>query len=151
MATPTTGRQWFGRSKEKDLGYAIWHCGEEDWQKGMEKAKRISQESIDTMYALSSLFIDNSIHCAVWVTNLNSLAQLDHHHHSLLLLRYLRRNFPWCRSLWSRQDQELANRIHRSSPPERTQCGQGNMGRGIYHCSVRGACSTMKLLPYRCE
>jgi len=30
----------------------------------MEKAKRISQESVDNMYALSSLFIDNSIHCA---------------------------------------------------------------------------------------
>jgi len=38
------------------------------------------------MYALSSVFIDNStrIHCAAWATNLNSLAQPNHFHHSLL-------------------------------------------------------------------
>jgi len=46
----------------------------------MEKAKRISQGSVSsgTMYALSSLFIDNSthIHCAARVVDLNSLAQL---------------------------------------------------------------------------
>jgi len=34
----------------------------------MEKAKRISQGSVDTMYALSSFFIDNSINCAARVT-----------------------------------------------------------------------------------
>ena len=43
----------------------------------MEKAKRISQGIVDTMYALSSFFIDNSahIHCAARVVDLNSLAQ----------------------------------------------------------------------------
>ena len=54
----------------------------------MEKAKRISRGSVDTMYALSSVFIDNStrIRCAARVTNLNSLAQPNHFHHSLLPL-----------------------------------------------------------------
>ena len=46
----------------------------------MEKAKRIFQGSVSsgTMYALSSLFIDNSTHirCAARVVDLNSLAQL---------------------------------------------------------------------------
>ena len=34
----------------------------------METAKRISRQSVDTMYALSSFFIDNSINCAARVT-----------------------------------------------------------------------------------
>jgi len=34
----------------------------------METAKRISRRSVDTMYALSSFFIDNSINCAARVT-----------------------------------------------------------------------------------
>jgi len=33
---------------------------------------------------------------------------------------------------------ETANRIPCSSPPERTECGQGSS----YHCSTRGVCST---------
>ena len=43
----------------------------------MEKAKRFSQGSVDTTYAFSSFFIDNSahIHCAARVVDLNSLAQ----------------------------------------------------------------------------
>ena len=57
----------------------------------MEKAKRIPTGALTmvlsgAMYALLSFFIANYtlILCAVWVTNLNSLAQLNHYHHSLL-------------------------------------------------------------------
>jgi len=54
----------------------------------MDKAKRISRGSVGTMYALSSFSIDNStrIHCAAWVTNLDSLVQLIIF---CFLLRYL--------------------------------------------------------------
>ena len=97
---------------------------------------RRPREFPEGVYALSSFFIDNSINCAARVTISVPWPKLNHHHHHhYSLLCYSRQN----RSLWSQRNQETANWIPRSSPPERTQCRQGSSS---YRCSTQGDCST---------
>ena len=98
----------------------------------MEKAKRISQGSVGTMYALSSFFINNftHLHCAARVANLNSLAQLNHHYS--LPTSAIRNKTLLMSVIFVSTNQEAVNWTS-SSPLERTQCRQESM---------RGGCST---------
>ena len=98
----------------------------------MEKAKRISWGSVDTMYALSSFFINNFTHLHLQLEWLISIPWSN----SIIIILYppplFATKHSWCRSSWFWQNQEAVNWTS-SSPPERTQCRQGSM---------RGGCST---------
>ena len=96
---------------------------------GNGEVKRISRGSIRPL-----ILFHRQLHKLCSSSDyLNSLARLNH---TILysLLRYSRQN----QSLRSQRNQETANWIPHSSPPERTQCRQGSSS---YHCSTRGDCS----------
>ena len=110
-----------------------------EWRRSREFPKgSLRMVSSGTMYALSSLFIDNSthIHCAAQVVDLNSQLIII-----IILWSFVIYDKTLTMSIiWLQQNH--VDWILPSSPLERTQCRQGNMRSTSYYCNMCGDCST---------